>query len=86
MIKLAGHLKEYRPNQLNVTESSGLVMRMLMTLQGASADRIPELLRDQGNLTPLVKRPARRERTFPIVAKERPQKYGKTRKNNQSVA
>ncbi|WP_231566912.1 hypothetical protein, partial [Pectobacterium betavasculorum] len=34
----------------------------------------------------LVKLPMRRERAFPRVVKERPQKYGKACKNNQSVA
>ncbi|WP_147306341.1 transposase, partial [Pectobacterium versatile] len=77
MIKMAGHLKGYWPNQLSFSESSGLVMRMLMTLQGASPGRIPELLRDLESLAQLVKLPARRERAFPRVVKERPQKYGK---------
>lgn len=45
MIKMAGHLKGYWPNQLSFSESCSLVMRMLMTLQGASPGRIPELMR-----------------------------------------
>ncbi|OCD76528.1 hypothetical protein AW024_23945 [Shigella sonnei] len=46
MIKMAEHLKGYWPNQLSFSESCGMVMRMLMTLQGASPGRIPELMRD----------------------------------------
>lgn len=45
MIKMAGHLKGYWPNHLSFSESCGMVMRMLMTLQGASPGRIPELMR-----------------------------------------
>ena len=41
MIKMAEHLKGYWPNQLSFSESCGMVMRMLMTLQGASPGRIP---------------------------------------------
>ncbi|MCI4187948.1 IS4 family transposase [Dickeya dianthicola] len=86
MIKMAGHLKGYWPNQLSFSESSGLVMRMLMTLQGASPGRIPELMRDLESLAQLVKLPGRRERAFPRVVKERPHKYGKAHKKCQSVA
>ncbi len=86
MIKMAGQLKGYWPNQLSFSESSGLVMRMLMTLQGASPGRIPELMRDLESLAQLVKLPGRRERAFPRVVKERPQKYGKAHKKCQSVA
>ncbi|EES2156240.1 TPA: transposase, partial [Escherichia coli] len=39
MIKMAEHLKGYWPNQLSFSESCGMVMRMLMTLQGASPGR-----------------------------------------------
>lgn len=41
MIKMAANLKGYWPNQLSFSESCGLVMRMLMTLQGVSPGRIP---------------------------------------------
>ncbi|AJI83795.1 transposase InsG for insertion sequence element IS4 [Yersinia enterocolitica] len=41
MIKMARALKGYWPNQLSFSESCGMVMRMLMTLQGASPGRIP---------------------------------------------
>ncbi len=46
MIKMAEHLKGYWPNQLSFSESCGMVMRMLMTLQGASPGHIPELMRN----------------------------------------
>ncbi|KFX09341.1 transposase, partial [Pectobacterium parvum] len=86
MIKMASQLKGYWPNQLSFSESCGLVMRMLMTLQGASPGRIPELLRDLESMGQMVKLPIRRERTFPRVVKERPYKYRKAKKNSQSVA
>lgn len=86
MIKMAGALKGYWPNQLSFSESSGLVMRMLMTLQGASPGRIPELMRDLESMGQMVKLPVRRERAFPRVVKERPYKYRKAEKNSQSVA
>ncbi|PKX81392.1 transposase [Pectobacterium peruviense] len=86
MIKMASQLKGYWANQLSFSESCGLVMRMLMSLQGASPGRIPELMRDLESLGQLVKLPMRRERAFPRVVKERPKKYGKACKNNQSVA
>ncbi len=57
------------------SESCGMVMRMLMTLQGASPGRIPELMRDLASMGQLVKLPTRRERAFPRVVKERPWKY-----------
>lgn len=72
MIKMAEHLKGYWPNQLSFSESCGMVMRMLMTLQGASPGRIPELMRDLASMGQLVKLPTRRERAFPRVVKERP--------------
>ncbi len=86
MIKMAEHLKGYWPNQLSFSESCGMVMRMLMTLQGASPGRIPELMRaspgripelmrDLASMGQLVKLPTRRERAFPRVVKERPWKY-----------
>jgi putative transposase len=75
MIKMAGHLKGYWPNQLSFSESCGMVMRMLMTLQGASPGRIPELMRDLESMGQLVKLPTRRERAFPRVVKERPWRY-----------
>ncbi|MCK6956738.1 transposase, partial [Enterobacter bugandensis] len=75
MIKMAGHLKGYWPNQLSFSESCGMVMRMLMTLQGASPGRIPELMRDLESMAQLVKLPTRRERAFPRVVKERPWRY-----------
>ena len=62
MIKMAEHLKGYWPNQLSFSESCGMVMRMLMTLQGASPGRIPELMRDLASMGQLVKLPTRRER------------------------
>ncbi|WP_434523941.1 IS4 family transposase [Photorhabdus asymbiotica] len=86
MIKMAGSLKGYWPNQLSFSESCGLVMRMLMTLQGASSGRIPELMRDLESMAQLVKLPVRRKRAFPRVVKERPYKYRKAQKNSQSVA
>ncbi|EJZ65001.1 putative transposase [Shigella flexneri 1485-80] len=55
MIKMAEHLKGYWPNQLSFSESCGMVMRMLMTLQGASPGRIPELMRDLASMGQLVK-------------------------------
>ncbi|HAM3927567.1 TPA: IS4 family transposase [Escherichia coli] len=72
MIKMAEHLKGYWPNQLSFSESCGMVMRMLMTLQGASPGRIPELMRDLASMGQLVKLQTRRERAFPRVVKERP--------------
>lgn len=81
MIKMAGALKGYWPNQLSFSESCGMVMRMLMTLQGASPGRIPELMRDLESLGQMVKLPIRRERAFPRVVKERPWKYPKADKN-----
>ncbi len=69
MIKMAEHLKGYWPNQLSFSESCGMVMRMLITLQGASPGRIPELMRDLASMGQLVKLPTRRERAFPRVVK-----------------
>ncbi|MDD8491324.1 IS4 family transposase, partial [Escherichia coli] len=86
MIKMAKHLKGYWPNQLSFSESCGMVMRMLMTLQGASPGRIPELMRDLASMGQLVKLPTRRERAFPRVVKERPRKYPTAPKKSQSVA
>ncbi len=80
MIKMAEHLKGYWANQLSFSESCGMVMRMLMTLQGASPGRIPELMRDLASMGQLVKLPTRRERAFPRVVKERPWKYPTARK------
>lgn len=80
MIKMAGHLKGYWPNQLSFSESCSLVMRMLMTLQGASPGRIPELMRGLESMGQMVKLPGRRERSFPRVVKERPWKYPKADK------
>lgn len=82
MIKMAEHLKGYWPNQLSFSESCG----MLMTLQGASPGRIPELMRDLASMGQLVKLPIRRERAFPRVVKERPWKYPTAPKKSQSVA
>lgn len=84
MIKMAGSLKGYWPNQLSFSESCGMVMRMLMTLQGASPGRIPELMRDMESMAQMVKLPIRRERAFPRVVKERPRKYGKAWNKNAS--
>ncbi|CAL12631.1 transposase for insertion sequence element IS1665 [Yersinia enterocolitica subsp. enterocolitica 8081] len=84
MIKMARALKGYWPNQLSFSESCGMVMRMLMTLQGASPGRIPELMRDMESMAQMVKLPIRRERAFPRVVKERPYKYGKARNKNAS--
>lgn len=86
MIKMAGSLKGYWPNQLSFSESCGMVMRMLMTLQGASPGRIPELMWNVESMAQMVKLPTRRERAFPRVVKERPWKYPKTYKRNLSVA
>ncbi|WLD50230.1 IS4 family transposase [Escherichia coli] len=86
MIKMAEHLKGYWPNQLSFSESCGMVMRMLITLQGASPGRIPELMRDLASMGQLVKLPTRRERAFPRVVKERPWKYPTAPKKSQSVA
>ncbi|HCL5072862.1 TPA: IS4 family transposase, partial [Salmonella enterica] len=86
MIKMAGYLKGYRPNQLSVSESCSLVMRMLMTLQGASPGRIPELMRGLESMGQMVKLPGRRESAFPRVVKESPWKYPKADKKCQSVA
>ena len=86
MIKMAEHLKGYWPNQLSFSESCGMVMRMLMTLQGASPGRIPELMRDLASMGQLVKLPTIRERAFPRVVKERPWKYPTAPKKSQSVA
>ncbi|HEE0120788.1 TPA: IS4 family transposase, partial [Citrobacter gillenii] len=86
MIKMAGQLKGYWPNQLSFSESCGMVMRMLMTLQGASPGRIPELMRDLESMGQLAKLPIRRERAFPRVVKERPWRYPTARKKGQSVA
>ncbi|VDZ85054.1 Uncharacterised protein [Kluyvera intermedia] len=61
IIKMVGHLKGYWPNQLSFSGSCGMVMRMLMTLQGASPGRIPELMRDLESVGQLVKLPTRRE-------------------------
>ncbi len=80
MIKMAGALKGYWPNQLSFSESCGLVMRMLMTLKGASPGRLPELMGDLESLGKMVKLPIRRERAFPRVVKERPWKYPKADK------
>jgi putative transposase len=74
MIKMAGTLKGYWPNQLSFSDSCGMVMRMLMTLQGASPGRIPELMRDLESQGQMVKLPPGRERAFPRVVKERPWK------------
>lgn len=51
--------------QLSFSESCGMVMRMLMTQQGASPGRIPELMRDIESMAQMVKLPTRRERAFP---------------------
>jgi putative transposase len=84
MIKMAASLKGYWPNQLSFSESCGMVMRMLMTLQGASPGRIPELMQDMESMAQMVKLPMRRERAFPRVVKERPWKYPKPSKKTAS--
>lgn len=86
MIKMAKSLKGYWPNQLSFSDSCSLVMRMLMTLQGASPGRIPELLRNLESMGQMVKLPTRRERAFPRVVKERPRKYPKAQEKSQSAA
>lgn len=86
MIKMSKNLKGYWPNQLSFSDSCSLVMRMLMTLQGASPGRIPELLRNLESMAQMVKLPIRRERAFPRVVKERPWKYPKAQEKSQSVA
>jgi putative transposase len=55
MIKMAMHLKGCWPNQLSFSESCG----MLMTLQGASPRRIPELMRDLESMGQLATLPPR---------------------------
>ena len=86
MIKMAESLKGYWPNQLSFSGSCAMVMRMLMTLQGASPGRIPELMGDLESMAQIVKLPTRRKRAFPRVVKERPRKYAKAWKNSQSAA
>lgn len=86
IIKMVGHLKGYWPNQLSFSGSCGMVMRMLMTLQGASPGRIPELMRDLESVGQLVKLPTRGERAFPRVLKERPWRYPTAPKKGQSVS
>ncbi|EPF20442.1 hypothetical protein HMPREF0201_00168 [Cedecea davisae DSM 4568] len=85
MIKMAGRSKGYWPNQLIFSESRSLVTRKLMTLQGASPRRIPELLRSLERIAYMVRLSARRERVFPKVVREEPYKYKKAKKS-QSVA
>ncbi|VDZ85081.1 Uncharacterised protein [Kluyvera intermedia] len=63
-----------------------MVMRMLMTLQGDSPGRIPELMRDLESIGQLVKLPTRGERAFPRVVKERPWRYPTAPKKGQSVS
>lgn len=46
IIKMTEKLKGCWPNQLSFSESCGMIMRLLVTLQGASPGRIPELMRD----------------------------------------
>ncbi len=72
MIKMAEHLKGYWPNQLSFSESCGMVMRMLMTLQGASPGRIPELMRDLQVWDNLGNYRREGEGPSPRVVKERP--------------
>ncbi|OCD22773.1 transposase, partial [Shigella sonnei] len=79
-------MKGYLSNNILFTESWGMVRGMLMTLQGASPGRIPELMRDLASMGQLVKLPTRRERAFPRVVKERPWKYPTAPKKSQSVA
>lgn len=86
MIKMAKSLKGYWPNQLSFSDSCSLVMRTLMTLQGASPGGIPELLHNLEAIGQLVKLPLSRERAFPRVVKERPRKYPKAQEKSQSVA
>jgi len=80
MIKMAKSQKGYWPNQLSFSDSRSLVMRKLMTLQGASPGRIPELLRNLEDMALMVKLSTRRERTFPRVVKERSWKPPKAQK------
>lgn len=75
IIKKTGKLKGYWPNRLSFSESCGMIMRIRVTLQGASPGRIPELMRDPESMGQLVKLPTRREKDFLRVMKERPQKY-----------
>ncbi|PWF30624.1 IS4 family transposase, partial [Shigella flexneri] len=76
----------YWPNRLSFSESCGMVMRMVMALQGASRGRIPALMRDLASMGQIVKLPTRRGRAFPRVVKERPWKYPTAPKKSQSVA
>lgn len=85
MIKMAGHLKGCWPNQVNFSEC-GMVVRVLLTLQGASPGRIPELMRDLESMRHRVKLSARRERALPRVVKERSWNYHTAPKKYQSVA
>lgn len=59
---MAEQLKGYWPNQLSFSESCVMLMRMLMTLQGASTGRILELMRDFESMGQLATLPIRRER------------------------
>ena len=81
-----GYLLASMTDAMRFPESCGMVMRMLMTLQGASPGRIPELMRDIESMAQMVKLQTRRERAFPRGVKERPRKYPKASKKSQSVA
>ncbi|OCD02236.1 transposase, partial [Shigella sonnei] len=67
-------------------EPAGMLSGVVLSLQGASPGRIPELMRDLASMGQLVKLPTRRERAFPRVVKERPWKYPTAPKKSQSVA
>ncbi|KMK88000.1 transposase for insertion sequence element IS4 [Pectobacterium atrosepticum ICMP 1526] len=82
MIKMAAMLKGMWPNQLSFRESTAWVMKLLWTLEGASPSRIPELVKDVASIAQMVKLPPRRERAFPRIVKERPQKYATARRKN----
>ncbi|KFX19411.1 transposase [Pectobacterium betavasculorum] len=77
---MTSQLKDYWLNQLEFLGYSGLIMRILMALQGALPRRIPELTRDLESIGQMVKLLIKRERAFPIVVKERPYNYRKADK------
>ncbi|CAG73744.1 putative transposase (partial), partial [Pectobacterium atrosepticum SCRI1043] len=67
-------------------ESTAWVMKLLWKLEGASQGRIPALVKDVASIAQMVKLPPRRERAFPRIVKERPQKYATARRKNGSQA
>ncbi len=84
MIKMASTLKGIWPNQLSFAQSTLMVTNLLGGLSYASPGRIPGLLRDLESQAKMVKLPTRRERSYPRVVKERPEKYPTARRKNAS--